>query len=213
MRGTRIYWTMVSIEETSAERQRKRQRPIGAIRRSYRRAEIGANQYQGLIDDYCSRWASFVPRARETFARPGPGSDSREIPMTSTREAAKLMRGNRSLVSVVDDDESVRESLPDLLREFGYAAEAFSWPKRSWRPMSSARRTACSSTSRCPACRAPNSNRNSPPTAAHPDRLHHRGRRRVDSSAPGREGAVECLLKPLSETALLDALNAALRVR
>jgi hypothetical protein len=28
-------------------------------------------------------------------------------------------------VSVVDDDESVRESLPDLLREFGYAAQAF----------------------------------------------------------------------------------------
>ena len=32
----------------------------------------------------------------------------------------------RSLVSIVDDDESVRESLPDLLREFGFAAEAFS---------------------------------------------------------------------------------------
>ena len=30
------------------------------------------------------------------------------------------------LVSVVDDDESVRESLPDLLREFGYSAKAFS---------------------------------------------------------------------------------------
>jgi FixJ family two-component response regulator len=32
----------------------------------------------------------------------------------------------RSLISVVDDDESVRESLPDLLREFGFAAHAFS---------------------------------------------------------------------------------------
>jgi FixJ family two-component response regulator len=32
----------------------------------------------------------------------------------------------RSLVSVVDDDESVRESLPDMLRQFGFAAEAFS---------------------------------------------------------------------------------------
>jgi FixJ family two-component response regulator len=31
-----------------------------------------------------------------------------------------------SLVSVVDDDESVRESLPDLLREFGLAARSFS---------------------------------------------------------------------------------------
>ena len=30
------------------------------------------------------------------------------------------------LVSVVDDDESVRESLPDLLKEFGFAARTFS---------------------------------------------------------------------------------------
>jgi len=29
------------------------------------------------------------------------------------------------LVSVVDDDESVRESLPDLLREFGFEAQIF----------------------------------------------------------------------------------------
>jgi FixJ family two-component response regulator len=32
----------------------------------------------------------------------------------------------RLVVSIVDDDESVRESLPDLLREFGFAARAFS---------------------------------------------------------------------------------------
>jgi FixJ family two-component response regulator len=31
----------------------------------------------------------------------------------------------RALVSVVDDDESVRESLPDLLGTFGFAARAF----------------------------------------------------------------------------------------
>lgn len=30
------------------------------------------------------------------------------------------------LISVVDDDESVRESLPDLLRSFGMEVEAFS---------------------------------------------------------------------------------------
>lgn len=34
------------------------------------------------------------------------------------------MRQLRS--AVVDDDESVRESLPDLLREFGFSARAFS---------------------------------------------------------------------------------------
>ena len=31
----------------------------------------------------------------------------------------------RSWVSVVDDDESVRESLPDLLKELGFPAKAF----------------------------------------------------------------------------------------
>ena len=31
----------------------------------------------------------------------------------------------RPLVAVVDDDESLRESLPDLLEEFGFAAKAF----------------------------------------------------------------------------------------
>lgn len=30
------------------------------------------------------------------------------------------------LISVVDDDESIRESLPDLIRTFGFTAEAFS---------------------------------------------------------------------------------------
>ena len=32
----------------------------------------------------------------------------------------------RQFLSVVDDDESVRESLPDLLKEFGFATRAFS---------------------------------------------------------------------------------------
>jgi FixJ family two-component response regulator len=32
----------------------------------------------------------------------------------------------RPLIAVVDDDESVRESLPDLLREFGFEAHTFS---------------------------------------------------------------------------------------
>ena len=33
--------------------------------------------------------------------------------------------GTHLLVSVVDDDESVRESLPDLIKEFGFAVQAF----------------------------------------------------------------------------------------
>ena len=31
----------------------------------------------------------------------------------------------RSLVSIVDDDESVRESLPELIRQFGFDARTF----------------------------------------------------------------------------------------
>ena len=46
------------------------------------------------------------------------------------------------------------------------------------------------------------------------DCLHHRQRRRGPSvRGCSRSGAVECLFKPFSETALLDALNAALRMR
>ena len=36
------------------------------------------------------------------------------------------MKALHPLVSIVDDDESVRESLPDLVRELGFCAEAFS---------------------------------------------------------------------------------------
>ena len=45
---------------------------------------------------------------------------------------------NRSLVSIVDDDESVRESLPDLLRQLGFAAEAFPSAEAFLEPRASA---------------------------------------------------------------------------
>jgi FixJ family two-component response regulator len=45
-------------------------------------------------------------------------------PMESSNGRGQNER--RLLSVVVDDDESVRESLPDLLREFGFAARAFS---------------------------------------------------------------------------------------
>ena len=47
-----------------------------------------------------------------------------EHPRVKEREQPAMI--SRPLVSVVDDDESVRESMPDLLREFGYSAQAFS---------------------------------------------------------------------------------------
>jgi FixJ family two-component response regulator len=124
------------------------------------------------------------------------------------------MRGNRSLVSVVDDDESVRESLPDLLREFGFAAEAFS-SAEAFLASDVVSETNCLLLDVAM------------PGMSGPELQQELIRRRRDIpivfiTAGGDDsirprlvgkGAVECLLKPLSETALLDALNAALRVR
>ena len=42
------------------------------------------------------------------------------------RDRKKSMVSRRPLASVIDDDESVRESLPDLLKELGFLAHTFS---------------------------------------------------------------------------------------
>ena len=47
------------------------------------------------------------------------------VPAICDAEAGQSRRSQRWLVSVVDDDESVRESLPCLLGEFGLPARAF----------------------------------------------------------------------------------------
>ncbi len=118
----------------------------------------------------------------------------------------------RSLVSVVDDDESVRESLPDLLREFGFAVEAFS-SAEEFLASDSVGRTRCLILDIAM------------PGMSGPDLQRELGLRRQnipivfitahrdDTVRPRalEAGAVECLFKPFSETALLGALNAALR--
>ena len=123
------------------------------------------------------------------------------------------MRGNRSLVSVVDDDESVRESLPDLLREFGFAAEAFS-SAEAFLASDVVSETNCLLLDVAM------------PGMSGPELQQELRRRRQaipivfitahgDESVRPRllaEGAVECLFKPFSEAALLDALNSALRL-
>jgi len=119
----------------------------------------------------------------------------------------------RSLVSVVDDDESVRESLPDLLREVGFQAIAFSSAEEFLA-------SDCVDQTRCLILDIA-----MPGMSGH-DLQQELTRRRqkipiVFITATGDEtvrplvlarGAVECLFKPFSETALLRALNAALRV-
>jgi FixJ family two-component response regulator len=120
----------------------------------------------------------------------------------------------RSLVSVVDDDESVRESLPDLLRQLGFAAQVFSSAEAFLA-------SEAVSETRCLILDI------TMPGMSGPDLQQELTRRRqeipiVFITAHGdgtirprllARGAVECLFKPFSETALLDAINAALRMR
>jgi len=113
----------------------------------------------------------------------------------------------RSLVSVVDDDESVRESLPDLLRELGFAAHAFS-SAEEFLTSDYVAQTNCLILD----------------NAMHDLQRELKLRRQEipivfitahrDENVRPRvleQGAVECLFKPFSERALLEALNAALR--
>ncbi len=123
------------------------------------------------------------------------------------------MTATHSLVSVVDDDESVRESLPDLLREFGFASQAFS-SAEEFLASDSVDKTKCLILDIAM------------PGMTGPDLQRELTRRRqeipivfitadADETIRTRaleHGAVECLFKPFSDTALLEAVNAALRV-
>jgi FixJ family two-component response regulator len=117
---------------------------------------------------------------------------------------------SRLLVTVVDDDESVRESLPDLLRELGFDAEGFS-SAEEFLDSDPEERTQCLILDV------------SMPGMTGPELQRELGRRgskipiifitaHADEAVrPGllEEGAVDCLFKPFSETALLAALQTA----
>jgi FixJ family two-component response regulator len=114
---------------------------------------------------------------------------------------------------VIDDDQSVRESLPDLLRECGYEVEAFA-SAEEFLASGDVGRTKCLVLDvAMPGMSGPELQRE----------LRRRGRAMpvVFITAHGDEtmrprlleqGAVDCLFKPFRETALLAAIGAALRV-
>jgi FixJ family two-component response regulator len=119
----------------------------------------------------------------------------------------------RALVSVVDDDQSVRESLPDLLKEFGFAVQVFS-SGEAFLASDYVDQTKCLILDiAMPGMTGPDLQQELMVrqkripivfvTAHRDENVHPRVLER---------GAVACLLKPFSETALLEALNAALRV-
>ena len=120
---------------------------------------------------------------------------------------------NRSLVSVVDDDESVRESLPDLLREFGFAVEAFA-SAEEFLGSAYVGQTKCLILDiAMPGMSGPDLQRElRTRKQAIPIVFITAQENATIRPRLLKEGAVECLVKPFSETALLTALNTALRV-
>ncbi|RWD50407.1 MAG: response regulator [Mesorhizobium sp.] len=114
------------------------------------------------------------------------------------------------LVSVVDDDESVRESLPDLLKAFGFRVEAFA-SAEEFLASDIVDKTKCLILDvSMPGMSGPDLQRE----------LQRRGlpipivfvtAHRDDTVRPRllEQGAVECLFKPFSEAALQEALNSA----
>ena len=118
------------------------------------------------------------------------------------------------LISVVDDDESVRESLPDLLRSFGLEVEAFS-SAEAFLGSESLVRTACLILDvAMPGMTGPElqqellRRKSGIPIVFISANSDERMRPKVL-----KRGAVAYVLKPFSETALLDAVTAALARR
>ena len=120
----------------------------------------------------------------------------------------------RSLVSVVDDNESVRESLPDLLRHSGFDVESFD-SAEAFLDSDALGETRCLILDvGLPGMSGPDLQQE----------LKRRGQEiptifitaQGDQSLRPRlvaRGAVACLFKPFSDTALLDALNTAIGTR
>jgi FixJ family two-component response regulator len=119
-----------------------------------------------------------------------------------------------ALVTVVDDDESVRESLPDLLREFGFAAEAFSSAEAFLASELVAQTRCLVLDVAMPGMSGPELQRELVRRRQKVPIVFITAQRdetiRADLIA---SGAVECLFKPFSEAALSEALDAAFRGR
>jgi len=116
-------------------------------------------------------------------------------------------------VTVVDDDESVREALPDLLREFGYAAQAFS-SAETFLASDDVGRTRCLILDiAMPGMTGLDLQRELKARGQEIPIIFITAQKDEAVRAQAMEqGAAEFLLKPFSETALLAALNTALRV-
>jgi FixJ family two-component response regulator len=118
------------------------------------------------------------------------------------------------LVAVVDDDESVRESLPDLLREFGFATHSFS-SAEEFLTSDSLVQTGCLILDVAMPGMTGFDLQRELKLRGHniPIIFISAQKDEVSRRRAFQQGAVEFLFKPFSDTALLQALNTALRVR
>ena len=119
----------------------------------------------------------------------------------------------RPLISVVDDDESVRESLPDLLREFGFEAQTFSSAEEFLASEAVADTNCLVLDVAMPGMTGRDLQRKLK-LREHPIPIVFITGQRDATTRPHliAEGAVDCLFKPFEPTDLLEALNTALRV-
>ncbi|MGA2888438.1 MAG: response regulator [Terracidiphilus sp.] len=122
------------------------------------------------------------------------------------------MMNTPPLVSVIDDDESVRESLPDLLKELGYAALTFS-SGEEFLASDGMLHTKCLILDiAMPGIGGPDLKRELERRRWKCPVIFITGQR--DEGLRSRllkDGAVECLFKPFSDTALQRALDLALK--
>jgi hypothetical protein len=122
----------------------------------------------------------------------GPGAtffvfDSSEPKTVTEHHDEAFMIPKPSLVSVVDDDESIREALPDLLRQFGFAAEAFASAEAFLSVGIRQRNELFTSGRRDARDVWPRPSTGADPAPAEdPNRVHHRLRRRLCPSPPAR---------------------------
>jgi len=113
---------------------------------------------------------------------------------------------------VVDDDESVRESLPDLLNEFGFEARAFSSAEEFLASESIAQTRCLVLDVAMPGMTGPDLQRELTRRDQSIPIVFITGHRDV-ALRPRliAQGAVDCLFKPFDPTDLLQALNTALQ--
>lgn len=115
------------------------------------------------------------------------------------------------LVSVVDDDESVRESLPDLLRSFGLEAQPFA-SAEEFLASESLQRTGCLVLDVAMPGMSGLDLQQELARQEHNIPIVFITARSVEGVRPQvlKRGAVACLFKPFSEAAILEAVNTAL---